>query len=383
VDPASACYVAYTSGSTGIAKGVPYSNRMVGAQMSAVHAVCDWSAGMQVVMCFAPFVPYALGDGLTAILPAMDFSRPGAADPERVVDALLQHEAQCAFASPTIWQALTAWCVQRNVLLPALSRAVTVGAPVQPSLHRNLVPLLHPDGRLYTPYGATEAMPIATIHSGALVATWEQTRAGYGTCVGPVMPGVEAHVIGVTDAPVAQWADDLEVDRGLVGELVVGGEVVSAAYLKRPHENEGTKIRRGRCVLHRTGDLGRLDAEGRLWFCGRKSQRVETVHAMLPADAVENIFNEHPHVVRSALVGIGSRGGQTPVLCVELKRGSRLTRALASELAAMADATPHGGAVSHFLQHSRFPVDRRHNAKILREELAGWAERRMPESVRP
>jgi acyl-CoA synthetase (AMP-forming)/AMP-acid ligase II len=382
-DPAATCYVAYTSGSTGTAKGVPYTHGMVRAQMAVVHEVCGWRAGMPVVMCFAPFVPYALGDGLTTILPAMDFSRPAAASPARVVEAILDHDAPCAFASPAIWRTVAAWCAQGHSALRSLRSAVTVGAPVAPGLHRQLTPFLHPAGRLYTPYGATEAMPVTTVHTGTLAATWAQARAGYGTCVGHAVTGVEVRVIRVTDAPLPEWSDDLEVPAGTVGEVVVGGDIVSASYAGRPRENAISKIRSGGRVWHRTGDLGRRDADGLLWFCGRKSQRVETAHGLLPADAVENVFNEHPLVVRSALVGLGPPGGHTPVLCVELQRKVRLTPALTVELADLADATPYHGVVTDFLQHPGLPVDARHNAKILREELARWATRRWRERVRP
>jgi acyl-CoA synthetase (AMP-forming)/AMP-acid ligase II len=175
--------------------------------------------------------------------------------------------------------------------------------------------LLHPHGHLYTPYGATEAMPIATADTGTLAATWEQTRAGYGTCVGPATTGIEVRIIRVTDAPVPEWSDDLEVTRGTVGELVVGGEVVSAAYFERPHEDERAKIRWGTQVLHRTGDLGRLDARDRIWFCGRKSQRVETADVMLPADALE-ASTTSTHSSPAAPWSASGNAAGTPLCCV-------------------------------------------------------------------
>ncbi len=371
------CYIAYTSGSTGTAKGVPYTYGMVRAQLAVVHEVCDWRAGMQVVMCFAPFVPYALSDGLTAILPAMDFSRPARAPAERVVEAILDHDASCAFASPAIWRRVVSWCGPRGLMLRSVVNAVTVGAPVEPPLHDALVPLLHSDGQLHTPYGATEAMPIATGHTGTLADTWGRARLGHGTCVGHAVTGAEVHAIRMVDEPVPRWSSDLDVPADTVGELVVGGDNVSAEYLARPFETANAKIHRGDRVFHRTGDLGRVDAEGRIWFCGRKSQRVETADTTLYPDALETVFAAHPLITRGALVGIGARGRQTPVLCVELARGTRLTRALVREIASMADATPYRSTVKHVLQHPGFPVDARHNAKIQRERLATWAAKRL------
>ncbi len=371
--PGDICHLPFTSGSTGPAKPVCYTHAMVRAQVGLVREVCGWRAGMKVVMCFAPFVPYALADGLSAILPDMDFSRPANARLSRIVEALTAHQAECAFASPIIWMKLARYCERERIELRTLGRAVSAGAPVQPELHRRLRALLHAEGRLYTPFGATEAMPVTTTDSVELADTWQQTRDGYGTCVGRPLPGIEVRVIRVTDEPIPRWSDELCAPPGIIGELVVGGAIVSPAYPGRPDATARAKIGRNEDLLHRTGDLGRVDAEGRVWFCGRKSQRIETAAGMLAPVAVENIFNEHPSVFRTALVGVGPRGAELPVACVELERGERFSARLERELVALADATCLKGVVTRFLPHPGFPVDPRHNSKIKREELAVWA----------
>ena len=379
-EPAAAgdlCYLPFTSGSTGAAKPVCYTHAMVRAQVDLVREVCGWREGMRVVMCYAPFVPYALADGLSAILPDMDFSRPAAARPSRIVEALAEHQAECAFASPIVWMKLVRYCEREGIELRALQRAVSAGAPAQADLYRRLRARLHPDGRLYTPYGATEAMPITTIDSLELVDTWPQSRSGYGTCVGRPLPEIEVRVIRVTDDPIPVWSDELCMPTGSIGELVVGGAIVSPEYPDRPDETARAKIRRDETVLHRTGDIGRLDTEGRIWFCGRKSQRIETAAGMLAPVAIENIFNEHPGVFRTALVGVGPRGAAQPVACVELEPRERFSARLEHELVALADATCFKGIVTRFLPHPRFPVDPRHNSKIKREELAVWAARKL------
>lgn len=373
VSPDDESHLPFTSGSTGAAKAVRYTHGMVRAQIELVREVCGWSAGMTVVMCFAPFVPYALADGLTAVLPDMDFSRPAAARPDRIVEAITAHQAECAFASPILWRNLARHCERNGSALHTLRRAVTVGAPVPIDLHRRLGAVIHPEGRLYTPYGATEAMPVTTTDTSELIATWQQTRHGYGICIGKPLPGIEVLVIRVTDDPIPCWSDDLRVAGDAIGELVVAGPVVSPAYPERPDENAAAKIRRDGAVLHRTGDLGRIDARGRVWFCGRKSQRIETSTGMLAPVAIENIFNEHPGVFRTAVVGVGPRGAQRPVACVELEPGAALTPQLEAELLARAEPTCFRGVVTRFLPHRGFPVDARHNAKIKREALAVWA----------
>lgn len=371
--PGDECFLPFTSGATGPAKGVFYNHGMLRHQAVMMQAVCGWREEMRVVMCYAPFVPYALADGLTAILPDIDFSKPAAARSGRVIEAVTDHGAQCAFASPIVWMHVVRHCERTGIALPTLERAVTAGAPVPPGLHRRIRPFLHAKGRLYTPYGATEAMPVTTTHTGELAGTWERSRRGYGTCVGKPIPGVDVWIVRVTDDSIPVWTDDLRVAPGAIGEIVVGGAVVSPAYPQRPDETARAKIRRDGRVLHRMGDLGRLDAEGRLWFCGRKSHRIETCQGMLPTVPIENIFNEHPAVFRTAVVGVGAPGGATPVGCVEMEEGETFSPRLEGELRALAEGTCFEGVVTRFLPHRGFPVDARHNSKIRRDELAVWA----------
>jgi acyl-coenzyme A synthetase/AMP-(fatty) acid ligase len=133
------------------------------------------------------------------------------------------------------------------------------------------------------------------------------------------------------------------------------------------------------------GDLGWMDKKGRIWFCGRKSHRVVTSKETLYTIPCESIFNAHPQVFRSALVGIGPKNRQVPVICIELMkskgRGHRQTvRAELMDLAARHDLTSQ---IKIVLFHKSFPVDIRHNAKIFRERLAAWASRRVkPAAIR-
>jgi acyl-coenzyme A synthetase/AMP-(fatty) acid ligase len=135
----------------------------------------------------------------------------------------------------------------------------------------------------------------------------------------------------------------------------------------------------GERIVHRMGDLGYFDREGRLWFCGRKTQRVVTARGTLCTEQVEPVFNTHPEVRRTALVGLGPRGAQTPVLCVELRNGVARTEheRIAAELLHIGEGFVHTAKIETFLFHPGFPVDIRHNAKIGREKLAKWAGKKL------
>jgi len=205
--------------------------------------------------------------------------------------------------------------------------------------------------------------------------TWPQTAQGAGNCVGRLYPGMEARVIRVTDDPIAAWSDDLAVPVGTIGEIVAKGPLTSVEYKDLPEANAKAKLRDADgAVMHRMGDLGYFDAQGRLWFCGRKAHRLETSDGMVPNVPVEGVFNEHPKVFRTALVGVGPKGSQTAVLCVELRPGATWSDALEREVLALADGTRWAGVVKKVLVHPGFPMDARHNSKIRNEDLQAWAE---------
>jgi acyl-CoA synthetase (AMP-forming)/AMP-acid ligase II len=183
-------------------------------------------------------------------------------------------------------------------------------------------------------------------------------------------------VITVTDGPVDRWSDELSVPAGTVGEIVVASPAVSDPYLDDPAATALARIHDGRRVWHRMGDLGHLDEQGRLWFAGRKSERVRTAGGDLYTDHVETLFAAVPGVRRTALVGVGPPGAQRPVLVVEPEPRAERDRVRAAVLETAA-RHPHAAGLREVLFHPGFPVDARHNSKIRRGVLAGWAARRL------
>ena len=128
-------------------------------------------------------------------------------------------------------------------------------------------------------------------------------------------------------------------------------------------------------VWHRMGDCGYLDANGRLWFCGRKAERVQTTNGTLHTEPCEQVFRAHPRAARCALVGIGESGRQEPAIVVETRVSSPAeAAAIASELRVLAMEHEHTSTIRRFYFRERFPVDVRHNAKIHRLTLARWAQ---------
>jgi acyl-CoA synthetase (AMP-forming)/AMP-acid ligase II len=370
--------ILFTSGSTGIAKGVASRQAMFDAQVRSLGEMFGFEPGGKDLQCFAAFAIFDLCLGLTSILPKMDFARPATASPEEIAAAIADQQPDIAFASPIVWQNVSRYAVERGVTFPSVRTLITVGAAIPAYLHLRMRKILPPGGQVWTPYGATEGLPISKIGTDEILGeTWARTARGAGTCVGRLAPGAWAAVIPITEDPIPEWSDELALPPGKLGEIVVGGDQVSREYKDAEDANRKSKIRRGAETLHRMGDLGYLDEQGRLWFCGRKAHRLELADGtVLAADAVEGVFNEHDDVFRTALIGLGPRGRQIPVLCVELEPGKSWGPAVEEALRALAAGTEVEGRIARFLPHPGFPTDARHNSKIRREDLVPWAEAR-------
>ncbi|MCB0163176.1 MAG: AMP-binding protein [Anaerolineae bacterium] len=373
--------VAFTSGSTGIPKGVVYLHGMFQAQIELlkVLGVGDGEVDMPGLPIFALFNP-ALG--VTTIMPDMDFRKPAALNPAYWVESIQTHGVTTSFGSPTIWKIVGQYCLDNQIKLPSLKRIFMAGAPVPPWLIQEYTDHILDGGHIHTPFGATEALPISTIASTEILAeTAKLTDEGWGVCVGQPLDGVTIQIIPISDEPIADWHDSLVLPPGELGEIAVKGPVVTRLYLNRPEQTAQAKIREGDAVWHRMGDLGYFDKRGRLWMCGRKAHRVQTAEELLLPVPCEAIFNAHPDVSRTALVGVGPLGSQRPVLIVELNSGAlpdgSTQQRLIDELLAQGQKYEHTQGIKDFLFKESFPVDVRHNVKIQREKLAVWAAKQL------
>ena len=372
--------ILFTSGSTGLPKGVVYRHRHFVAQVELLRTAFNVPPGGTDLPTFPLFALFGPALGLTSIIPDMDPTRPAQAEPRRLLDAMRRFDVDQLFGSP----ALIAVLARHGIPLPGLRRVMSAGASVPPQVVEQFRALLPAQAQFWTPYGATECLPVTVIEGAELAQTRADSERGAGICVGHPVPGNLVRIIGISDGPLPEWHDSLLLKNGAIGEITVVGPSTTDSYFRRPEADALAKIREsleggGERIVHRMGDLGWLDAAGRLWFCGRKSHRVLTESGGLYTEQVEPVFNVHPDVHRSALVGVGEKGRQRPVLCVELNAGvarDAQPRVLA-ELQHLALGHAHSARVETFLVHRKFPVDIRHNAKIGREALAAWATREL------
>jgi acyl-CoA synthetase (AMP-forming)/AMP-acid ligase II len=288
-----------------------------------------------------------------------------------------------SLGSPLIWKILSDYCLEHDINLPSLKHIFMFGAAVPPEVVKRFCDVMQ-DGKIYTPYGATEALPLTLIDEAEIAEeTGRLTETGAGVCVGRPIGGTEIRIIQISENAISTWNDSLPLPPGEIGEIVVKGSIVTRAYLNRPQQTALAKIQDANGQLwHRMGDLGYLDEQGRLWVCGRKSHRVETEHGMLLPIQCEAIFNAHPEVARTALVGVGNKGAQKPVLVVEAKPGkepasSQAKQRFRDKLLTLGAQFEHTRHIEIILFHPAFPLDVRHNTKIQRHELAAWAAKQI------
>ncbi len=375
--------ILFTTGSTGPAKGAVYTHGMFDAQIRHIQAHFNITPDEIDLPTFPLFALFDPALGMTAIIPDMDPTRPAKVNPERILEAVINQGVTNMFASPALLNRVGKYGKEKGARLPSLKRVVSAGAPVSPANIEQFSAMLGSHAEIHTPYGATEAVPILSIGSREILGeTRERSEQGYGMCVGRSIGGIDVTLIKITDEPIEKWSDDLLVERGEIGEITTKGDLVSREYFRNPKADALAKIADGDQIRHRMGDLGWLDSKGRIWFCGRKSHRVITEYDTLYTIPCEAIFNTHPRVFRSALVGVGDDpSAQTPVICIELNPdddGKELDD-LTDELIEQAQTTEITKRIDAFLYHDAFPVDIRHNSKIFREKLAIWAAKELGE----
>ena len=368
--------ILFTSGSTGPAKGVLFSHGIFNHQVKILQEQFDIQPDETDLPTFPLFGLFSSGLGMTSIIPDMDSTKPAHVDPKNIIVPIQNFKISSSFGSPALWDTVSQYCLDQNIQLPTLKRIIMAGGPVSGDLLARFETIIDKGCKIYTPYGATEVLPVSLIDRREILdETWSLSNQGKGTCVGHPIPGVEIKIIEISDQPILKWQDVTESGTNIVGEIAVKAEWATRTYFNRQDLTQLAKIEDGNSFWHRMGDLGRLDEKNRLWFYGRKNQRVVTEFETLYTIPCEAIFNQHPDVKRSALVGIGYK--TKPVIIiepVERIKSQAARQKFTAELLERGAKSSLTQSITKVLFHEEFPVDVRHNAKIFREKLSLWAE---------
>jgi olefin beta-lactone synthetase len=388
VGPDDPCAVLYTTGSTGPAKPTLYPHRTFCQVFRNAHHSWGWDGGNEVpvdMAVFPAFMFIPISAGGTMVVPPIDFARQGPAQVNSA--ALIQVINDCKvgsfFAAPILIENLASEALARHLTMPSLTRVIAAGAPITAPVEKLLRAVMAPDGEVMADYGATEAMPSTELGSREhLHGLWNLTEQGAGVCVGYALPGVELKIIDIVDGPISSIDETCALPEGKVGEILVRGKHVSPEYYLEPASTHKNKVPDPQGDWHRFGDTGYLDAQGRLWVCGRVSQRVKANGGDVFPLQVEPLFDAHPKVRRSGLVGVpapAGSAGELPVLCVEVEPGVGKNEldGLHRELLALAADSAMANTIHAILFKRTLPVDPRHNSKIERSKLAKWAAKQL------
>ena len=387
------CAVLFTSGATGPAKGVVYTHRQAAAQLELVRASYGLTDGDRLVAAFAPFAILGPALGIGSAVPDVDVTAPGSLTAAALADAAAAVDATVVFASPAALRRVVATAADlsagRREALGGIRLLMSAGAPVPATLLRSLREVL-PAADAHTPYGMTEVLPVTDVSLAGIEAAGD----GEGVCVGRPLPGVDVRVsplspTGAADAPLTDRA-------GVTGEVCVRAAHVKDRYdamwaLERAASRDPG--------WHRTGDIGHLDADGRLWIEGRLQHVVATASGAVTPVGIEQRVERVPGVAAAAAVGVGPAGAQVVVVVVvpsgidpaasgrrrPAGRGDRLRLADTDRADAVRAAA--GVDVAAVLVAGRLPVDVRHQSKVDRSEFARRAARVLagarPPSGRP
>ena len=374
--------VIFTSGSTGLPKGAIYTQANFAAQVAMLENALQLRGDEMDLPAFPIFALIDCLLGVTAVIPDMRFPRPAKVAPSRIVPAIQSQRVDTMFASPVMLARLARYGTEKREKLPSLRRIITAGAPAPVPVLEQFGQLLSDGADLWGVYGSTETLPVTLVNSAEILAeTRFLSEQGAGVCIGRPVEGAEVRIVQISDDPIPAWDESLRLPAGQIGEIAVKGPAVTTGYVGKADYTHLSKIRdTDGQIIHRMGDVGYFDGQGRLWYCGRKSHRVILADGQtLFTEQIEGIFNAHPLVYRGALVGVERDGQMEPVLWVELEPSAKAAdkNRLRAELLQLAAEHPATRPVQTILFHPDFPTDVRHNSKIIREKLARQAQRKL------
>ena len=377
----SDCAVVFTSGATGPAKGVVYRHAQVAAQLELLRSTYGVRPDDRLVAAFAPFALLGPALGIGSSVPDIDVTAPGTLTAAALADAAAAVDATLVFASPAALRNVVATAAGLSGPQAGALRRVrllmSAGAPVPAALLESLQEVL-PEAEAHTPYGMTEALPVTDVSLEEI----RKAGDGDGVCVGRPLTGVEVAVSPLSADGTAGGEPITEAGR--TGEICVGAGHVKDRYDALWATERASSRDPG---WHRTGDVGHLDADGRLWVEGRLAHVVSTPRGPVTPVGIEQRVERLDTVASAAAVGVGPRGTQAlAVVVVPAAAGPRRGPSSRLRLAepGLADAVraAAGTDVAAVLTAAALPLDIRHASKVDRRKVAERAARALAGSGR-
>jgi acyl-CoA synthetase (AMP-forming)/AMP-acid ligase II len=374
-----------TSCESEMPKPTVFTHGMLDAIIELFKSVMAVSLESTLVTTFPFFMILAPAMGIRQVIPESHSLKASKLDPRMLVETIWDYGVSHLLMSSTRLMMLTEFLKDESIFLPSIQRIASWGEPYPALELQRLHSYINEKTQIFPLYGMTEVPVVSTLGSHKIVSeTQIKTERGFGLCQGKVVDGLEMRIIEVNDRPIDNWSDDLLVENGGIGELVVKGDAVSRQYYNNAKNDALHKIPDGKLMWHRTGDIGWLDTRDNFWFCGRKQDRViiseEDILYTIPCEAV---FMQHERVYRCIIVGVGPIPYQTPVLIIELAPGDsgKYISTLTQELLDLAQAYPHTGNIRNILFRKCFPAHSLYHQKINRTQLTIWAAKKLGKTL--
>lgn len=370
-------FLLFTSGSTGAPKGVVYTPSIFQGQLATLRSAFSLTPDDVDMPIIPALVIGTLCLGMRVVIPPINPLKPTSMDPNVIAKVVNDCGVTFSFGSPAVWGKIARFCVDHGIHFPKLKQLLVAGAPSSATTLR-LFRKIVPNGRFYTPLGATECTPITTISSDEMdEAILSRQESGGGFCVGKPTRNHTIRMIGITDDDLPMISAAKILGEGDIGEIIVKGPVVTKLYYENELATRKAKIYESNGeVWHRTGDVGYFDDQGRIWFCGRKAHICNYGDETYYSVKVEYCFNGLTGINRVALVNIFLDGQKVLALCIEPTQrfmGPTARHRIVANIVQVARSYHIPLKVIAFYPR-QFPVDKRHHAKIERHLLAKWAQ---------
>ena len=379
-------FVKYTTGSTGPSKGVIYNHNMLHSHIKLLKSEGinseDIFFGRSGTLIVHPLI------GLTSVIHT---NRPIETTGEEIVEAVNRWSATACFLSPPSAINLSNHLELLNSegfikrAFPTLERLYVGGETVSSEVVKTIEPHLSSDrpkkGGYHLVYGATEGFPLCQNQATNILKSGSETKSGNGICLGEAVSGVKIRILTFRDS-LDEFDNSLAVDvsgKGInsIGEISVSGPVVYTRLIAGDEKAFGGPLTwardtNDRTTWHRTGDLGYIDAEDRIWLVGRKKHRVElsngvTLYPKQIEPILDSMFD-----IRTALVN-GPNNSQAFIIVENSNQNWEiLVDKLKHSIPTLCKFLKNNIDFSFVQFGEAFPVDSGHQAKIRREVLSDW-----------
>jgi acyl-coenzyme A synthetase/AMP-(fatty) acid ligase/pimeloyl-ACP methyl ester carboxylesterase len=369
--PDAPAAVLFTSGSTGPAKGVVYTHGQLSAVRDALATQYDVGVGTGLVAGFAPFALLGPALGARSVAPDMDVTAPRTLTAKAVAASVAAADATVVFLSPAALANVVATASELTdadrQALRGVRLFLSAGAPVSAALLTAATELM-PNASAHTPYGMTEGLLMTDVDLDGVRAAGRSDDEGI--CVGVPAANVRVRIAPLDGSGRSTGA--LTDEPGITGEIVVAAPHVRDHYDRLWRTDRVSRLGVDDPRGHRTGDVGHLDAAGRIWVEGRLQHVLTTPDGVVTPVGPEQRIEGVDGVGRAGVAGIGPIGTQQVVAVVETDPAVRRPGLAPPSLAAAVRAAA-GVPLAAVLVVPVLPTDIRHNSKVDRTRLSRWA----------